>query len=73
MATPQGVGIQTKVYADKAKNAEAVPAEAVDRGVIILTCGTRGNVIRFLPPLTSSEEMLAEALTIIGDIIRRKS
>jgi len=50
----------------------AVAAEAADRGVIILTCGVRGNVIRFLPPLTISEEMLAEALTIIGDIIRKK-
>ena len=50
----------------------AVAAEAADQGVIILTCGTRGNVIRFLPPLTISEEMLAEALTIIGDIIRKK-
>jgi 4-aminobutyrate aminotransferase/(S)-3-amino-2-methylpropionate transaminase len=48
----------------------AVAAEAADRGVIILTCGVRGNVIRFLPPLTISVEMLAEALTIIGDIIR---
>jgi 4-aminobutyrate aminotransferase/(S)-3-amino-2-methylpropionate transaminase len=51
----------------------AVAAEAADRGVIILTCGVRGNVIRFLPPLTISEAMLAEALTIIGDIIREKS
>jgi 4-aminobutyrate aminotransferase len=51
----------------------AVAAEAADRGVIILTCGVRGNVIRFLPPLTISEEMLAEALTIIGEIIREKS
>ena len=51
----------------------AVAAEAADRGVIILTCGVRGNVIRFLPPLTISEELLAEALTIIGEIIRNKS
>ena len=51
----------------------AVAAEAADRGVITLTCGVRGNVIRFLPPLTISEELLAEALTIIGEIIRNKS
>jgi 4-aminobutyrate aminotransferase/(S)-3-amino-2-methylpropionate transaminase len=52
---------------------KAVVAKAADRGVITLTCGVRGNVIRFLPPLTISEELLAEALTIIGDIIRNKS
>ena len=48
-------------------------AEAAARGVITLTCGVRGNVIRFLPPLTIASEMLAEALTIIGDIIREKA
>jgi len=52
---------------------KAVVAAAADGGVITLTCGVRGNVIRFLPPLTISEELLAEALTIIGDIIRNKS
>ena len=52
--------------------AKAVAAEAAERGVITLTCGVRGNVIRFLPPLTISDELLAEALTTIGDIIRRK-
>jgi len=52
---------------------KAVAAEAAEQGVITLTCGVRGNVIRFLPPLTISKELLAEALTIIGDIIRKKS
>jgi len=52
---------------------KAVSAEAVRRGVIILTCGVRGNVIRFLPPLTIGEELLAEALRIIGEIIREKA
>lgn len=52
---------------------KAVAAEAAARGVITLTCGVRGNVIRFLPPLTIGEELLEEALTIIGDIIRDKA
>jgi 4-aminobutyrate aminotransferase/(S)-3-amino-2-methylpropionate transaminase len=52
---------------------KAIAAEAVTRGVITLTCGVRGNVIRFLPPLTIGEELLEEALTIIGDIIREAS
>lgn len=52
---------------------KAVAAEAATRGVITLTCGVRGNVIRFLPPLTIGEKLLAEALTIIGDIIREKA
>jgi 4-aminobutyrate aminotransferase/(S)-3-amino-2-methylpropionate transaminase len=52
---------------------KAVAAEAVKRGVITLTCGVRGNVIRFLPPLTIGAELLREALTVIGDIVREKA
>jgi 4-aminobutyrate aminotransferase/(S)-3-amino-2-methylpropionate transaminase len=52
---------------------KAVAAEAAARGVITLTCGVRGNVIRFLPPLTIGEKLLAEALAIIGDVIREKA
>jgi len=52
---------------------KAISAEAAKRGVIVLTCGVRGNVIRFLPPLTIGKELLAEALKIIGDIIREKA
>ncbi len=52
---------------------KSVAAEAAARGVITLTCGVRGNVIRFLPPLTIGKELLAEALTIIGDVIRERA
>jgi len=52
---------------------KAIAAEAAARGVITLTCGVRGNVIRFLPPLTIGQELLKEALTTIGDIIRDKA
>ena len=48
----------------------AIAAEATNRGLILLTCGVRGNVIRFLPPLTIGQELLAEALQILDSIIR---
>jgi 4-aminobutyrate aminotransferase / (S)-3-amino-2-methylpropionate transaminase / 5-aminovalerate transaminase len=35
------------------------------QGVLILTAGTYGNVIRFLPPLVISDELLNEALAIL--------
>lgn len=35
-------------------------------GVIILTCGTFGNVVRLLPPLTISDELLLEGLDVIA-------
>jgi 4-aminobutyrate aminotransferase / (S)-3-amino-2-methylpropionate transaminase / 5-aminovalerate transaminase len=44
----------------------AVAAGARRNGVIVLTCGTAGNVLRFLPPLTIDEALLDEALDVIG-------
>lgn len=43
----------------------SVAGHARANGVVTLTCGTWGNVIRFLPPLTISDELLDEALDII--------
>ena len=36
-------------------------------GVLILTAGTYGNVIRFLPPLVISDELLIEALGVLDE------
>ena len=43
----------------------AIVAEAEARGLILLSCGTRYNVIRLLPPLTIPMAQLDEALDII--------
>ena len=43
----------------------AIVAEAEARGLILLSCGTRYNVIRLLPPLTIPDEQLSEALAIL--------
>ncbi len=42
-----------------------VVQEAEDRGLILLSCGTRANVVRLLPPLTITDELLEEGLDII--------
>ncbi|WP_077490537.1 4-aminobutyrate--2-oxoglutarate transaminase [Sinomonas mesophila] len=39
-------------------------------GVIILTCGTYGNVVRLLPPLVIGDELLADALDVLEAAIR---
>ncbi|MDV7087872.1 4-aminobutyrate--2-oxoglutarate transaminase [Rhodococcus sp. IEGM 248] len=49
---------------------KAVAAEALSQGVIILTCGTYGNVIRLLPPLVIGDDLLDEALTVLEDAVR---
>ena len=43
----------------------AIVAEAEKRGLILLSCGTRANVIRILVPLTIEDEILAEGLDIL--------
>jgi 4-aminobutyrate aminotransferase / (S)-3-amino-2-methylpropionate transaminase / 5-aminovalerate transaminase len=45
----------------------AVAAYAAQHGVILLTAGTLGNVIRFLPSLAISDELLADAIGVIDD------
>ncbi|MCV6585001.1 MAG: 4-aminobutyrate--2-oxoglutarate transaminase [Marinibacterium sp.] len=45
--------------------ANAVRAEALSRGLILLTCGVYGNVIRFLAPLTVQDTVFAEAMDIL--------
>ncbi|MDN5568668.1 MAG: 4-aminobutyrate--2-oxoglutarate transaminase [Paracoccus sp. (in: a-proteobacteria)] len=43
----------------------AIRAEALSRGLVLLTCGVYGNVIRFLAPLTIPDDIFAEALDIL--------
>jgi 4-aminobutyrate aminotransferase/(S)-3-amino-2-methylpropionate transaminase len=50
--------------------ARAVATAAHRSGVIVLTCGTYGNVLRFLPPLAIDDELLAEGLHILTDIFK---
>ncbi len=38
-------------------------------GVVVLTCGTDGNVIRLLPPLSISDELLREGLGVIAEAL----
>jgi 4-aminobutyrate aminotransferase len=47
-----------------------VIAEAARRGLILLACGIEGNVIRILVPLTASDALVDEGLTILGDCLR---
>jgi len=38
-------------------------------GVIVLSCGTFGNVLRFLPPLTITDELLIEGLDVLALVL----
>ncbi|HMK63537.1 MAG TPA: aminotransferase class III-fold pyridoxal phosphate-dependent enzyme, partial [Acidimicrobiales bacterium] len=45
--------------------ARAVAASCHRQGVLVLTAGTYGNVIRLLPPLVISDELLDEGLGVL--------
>ena len=44
-----------------------IAVEAAARKLILLTCGTYGNVIRILVPLTASDALLDEGMAIIAE------
>ena len=44
---------------------KAIVAKAQEHGLILLACGTRSNVIRFLPPLTASDGLVLEGLNLL--------
>jgi 4-aminobutyrate aminotransferase / (S)-3-amino-2-methylpropionate transaminase / 5-aminovalerate transaminase len=42
-----------------------VVTRAYDKGLVLLSCGSRSNVIRFLPPLTIESKLIIEGLDIL--------
>ncbi|MGD0074206.1 MAG: 4-aminobutyrate--2-oxoglutarate transaminase [Candidatus Binataceae bacterium] len=40
---------------------------AAGKGLVILSCGNNGNVIRIMVPLTASDKIIEEGLRILGD------
>ena len=45
----------------------AVLAHCHRNGVLALSCGTYGNVVRLLPPLVISDELLGDALDVLAE------
>jgi 4-aminobutyrate aminotransferase/(S)-3-amino-2-methylpropionate transaminase len=49
---------------------KALVKRAAEKGLVILSCGLYGNVIRFLVPLTASDEIIREGLGIVAESLR---
>ncbi len=47
-----------------------VQTRALEKGLLLLTCGVYSNVIRFLFPLTISDALMDEALDLLGAALR---
>ncbi|GMQ86629.1 MAG: aminotransferase class III-fold pyridoxal phosphate-dependent enzyme [Acidimicrobiia bacterium] len=65
------IGVEL-VGADRIPDTEAFPAiasYAVEHGLVILSCGPDGNVIRFVPPLNVSIDDLDAGINILDDAL----
>lgn len=49
---------------------KSLVAEASKRGVILLSCGVRGNVIRFLPALTIDDSLVEEGMGVVSACLK---
>ncbi len=49
------------------ERAAATTAAAYDRGLLLLSCGLYGNVLRLLPPLTIDADDLADGLSLLEE------
>jgi 4-aminobutyrate aminotransferase len=49
--------------------AKATTAAAFEQGLLLLSCGLYGNVIRLLPPLTASDEELERGLALLEEAL----
>jgi 4-aminobutyrate aminotransferase/(S)-3-amino-2-methylpropionate transaminase len=56
-----------KTHAPDADLTKAIVQKAATKGLILLSCGIRSNVVRFLPPLTASDELVNEAMDILRE------
>ncbi|CAM3309869.1 4-aminobutyrate aminotransferase, PLP-dependent [Xenorhabdus nematophila ATCC 19061] len=77
IADIRGLGLMIAVefnHADNPQEPDAgftntVRQKALEQGLILLTCGVHGNVVRFLPPLTVQDDVFDEALNILSHVL----
>jgi 4-aminobutyrate aminotransferase / (S)-3-amino-2-methylpropionate transaminase / 5-aminovalerate transaminase len=57
-------------HAPDADLTKALTKRAGEKGLVLLSCGIYGNVIRFLVPLTASDAIVREGLGIVAESLR---
>lgn len=67
----RGLGSMVAVELNSADVARQVQSAAMAAGLLLLTCGQKGNVIRFLYPLTIPAEQFRQGLTILAQALKQ--
>ncbi|MRT25843.1 4-aminobutyrate--2-oxoglutarate transaminase [Enterobacteriaceae bacterium RIT697] len=65
----RGLGSMIAVEFTSAQTAQTIQQQAMARGLLLLTCGPQGNVIRFLYPLTIPDAQFSQALDILSSVL----
>ncbi len=63
--------VQRDSIEPNAELAKAVAKHCADNAVLVLVTGTFGNVLRFLPPLTMSDELLNDAFDVLEEAFEK--
>jgi 4-aminobutyrate aminotransferase / (S)-3-amino-2-methylpropionate transaminase / 5-aminovalerate transaminase len=58
-----------ELFEQSPERAKAIVDAAFERGLLLLSCGLYGNVVRLLPPLTISDEELEDGLGLLDDAL----
>src|SRR5690606_589028 len=77
----RGLGAMVSMELVKNRNASEPDADltkalvqaVAKKGLVILPCGVRGNVIRYLAPLTIADELVNEGMDIIAEALAELS
>ena len=66
----RGLGLMVGTEFSSKALAQAVQRACLDRKLLLLTCGTKENVIRWIPPLIVTHDELKEALDRFAQAVR---
>jgi 4-aminobutyrate aminotransferase/(S)-3-amino-2-methylpropionate transaminase len=64
-----GAMLALELVEQSADHAKAVTAAAREKGLILLSCGLYGNVLRLLPPLSATDDELERGLAILEEAL----
>ncbi len=64
-----GAMLALELVERNAAAAKRVVTHARERGLILLSCGLDGNVIRLLPPLSATDDELERGLSILEEAL----
>ncbi|HLB25912.1 MAG TPA: aspartate aminotransferase family protein [Nitrospirota bacterium] len=65
-----GVEFVKKVCEPDPAAVEALQSKCLDKGLVIIECGTHKNVVRLVPPLVTTPAQMDEALSIFEEAVR---